>query len=326
MKILFTLDYELFLGARTGTVQRCLVEPMSSLTAIGDKYGVKFTLFVDATYLCALKKYREQFPALSVDYSAIVAHLQELSGRGHDIQLHIHPQWAYSTYNGQEWIMDAEHYKLSDLAWEDARAIFFASKKELEDIVRKPVVAYRAGGYSAQPTEMLVKLFNENGVKVDSSVYPGAYYSSQQQQYDYRSCPNKDLYRFEKDICIEDPKGSFVEVPISTLRVSPLFYWKLVLTKIFKSEAHKSFGNGVPVQATKESITKRLTRFSDALATIDGYKISYLRAAYCKSKKRHNIFCVIGHPKATTPYSLKRFERFCKQLCSQNTFITMAEL
>lgn len=327
MKIVITLDYEVFLGIKTGTVKNNLIVPLNKLISQGDKFGVKFTLFVDATYLYMLKKLGKQYQNLQNDFDEVSKHIKMLNDQGHDIELHIHPNWYFSSYNGTEWMLDTEHYKLSDLTLEEARIIFMASKETLESIINKKVIAFRAGGFSAQPTQLLTTLMLENEISIDSSVYTGSYYNSPSQKYDYRNAPQKGIYHFSEDICVDNQQGKFTEIPLSSFKLSPVFYWKLAVTKLLKSRKHKTFGDGLSVKTTNESIIERLTRYSYAFATIDGYKISYLpKMLKNKRKQGFDLFTIIGHPKLATPYSIKMFASFCKNTFQENEFITVRDL
>jgi len=182
MKIYLTLDYELFLGSSTGSVENCLMKPMKNLCEVADKYGVKFTLFVDATYLLALKKHLYN-PSLQMDYQKIKEHLLCLKDSGHSLQLHIHPHWLYANYDGEKWITIPNHYRLSQLETEKAIQIIIQSKQLLEEIIQQDVHAFRAGGFSIQPFELYCKLFKDLGIKIDSSVLHGCHYESNNQQY-----------------------------------------------------------------------------------------------------------------------------------------------
>ena len=327
MKILFTLDYELFLGACTGTVAKCLIEPMQHLIEATKDYGVKFTIFVDAVYLLKLKEYSSQYPSLSKDLGDIQSNLLSLKEDGHDIQLHIHPHWYFSKYNGSCWELDDNHYKLSDLSEDQALGVFKKAKLYLDELVGIKTIAYRAGGFSAQPTSLLTKCFGENELLIDSSVYPGNYYNSTHQAYDYRNCPKKSIYRFDEDICAESEFGRFVELPLSTIMLSPIFYWKLVVTKLMKAARHKNFGDGVSVKTTSDSIKERLLKKTSGFVTIDGYKCSYLKRAYNLKKDKEEILCVIGHPKLATPYSVKTLAKFCASISGDYPqYITISEL
>lgn len=328
MDILLTLDYELFLGSKTGSVEKCLIIPMQELQIAADRYGVKFTIFSDATFLYMLNQYRSKYDKASKDFKMIVNHLCQLDSMGHDVQLHIHPHWFYSSFNGEQWNLDNGHYKLCDLSFDEASRVFSESKKILDDVLGKKTIAFRAGGFSTQPTAMLKKMFESNGIMIDTSVCPHTSYHSSHQDYDYINCPNDVFYHFGDDICKADSTSSLVEVPLSMYKVSPFFYWLLVANKFMKAKKHIKWGDGISVQTAKDSIIERLTRYTYNMATIDGYKTMFLNDAYNEARSSgREIFCVLGHPKLITPYSVEKFYDFCK-FASNNgdNFLTISEL
>ena len=51
MKIAFTWDYEMFFGHKSGSVNRCMIEPTNRLLEISRRYNSKFTFFVDTGML-----------------------------------------------------------------------------------------------------------------------------------------------------------------------------------------------------------------------------------------------------------------------------------
>ena len=331
MKVLLTLDYELFLGAKTGSVHNCLISPMSRLLKEVAALNVRFTIFVDAAYLYMLETNRRKFASLEEDYVTICNHLRSLQEFCHDIQLHIHPQWYFSEYDGKEWHLDTEHYKLCDVEENQMMDLFLKSKSLLDSIIGKKTIAFRAGGFSAQPTDLLRRLFNASGIRVDTSVCPGTSYDSDCQKYDYTVVSQKNAYRFSKDICQEECDGEFMEVPISMIKVSPVFHWRLALTKLavkFGGGAeYKRMGDGLSVKTTGSSILTRMTQPVQTMATIDEFKASLLKRAYQQAlKKGNDYFCVLGHPKLATPYSLRKLGEFCDYVNKNGgSFITISD-
>ena len=328
MKILLTLDYELFLGDKTGTVDKCLVQPMKLLLQQIEGLDVKFTIFVDAAYLFRLKELSVNNPSLSADYNILKVELKDLVNMGHDIQLHIHPQWYYSSFGRNQWTLDQKHYKLTDIPKLQMDVWFKKSKDLLDEIVGYKTKAFRAGGFSAQPFKDIKPFFETNSILMDSSACPGTSYNSCHQKYDYTKCPFKSLYTFEEDIVSEQKDGRFTEVPITMYPVSPFFYWHLVLTRLLKNKKHVKLGDGETVRTVSGSIIERLTKSGLSLSTIDGLKISYLYNSLVRAKKRGNtIFCVIGHPKLATTYSIQEFGRFCRKAISMGyEFTTISKL
>lgn len=328
MNILLTLDYEIFFGDNTGSIDQCLIVPMGYLLNSVKPFDVKFTIFVDATYLYRLYELSREYKVLNQEYQKLISHLLFLREEGHDLQLHIHPHWHFSSFDGEKWLLDRGHYKLCDLSIQEAEHVFRTSKNHLDTVLGYKTCAFRAGGFSTQPTHLFEKLFISNNIHIDSSVCPGQSYNSSQQTYNYLNAPSEDSYLFQKDINVADPKGIFVEVPISMCKVSPWFYWKYVVTRLFRVPSMRMWGDGQSIKATNESIWNRLSHDTLSMATIDGFKISMLEAAYQQiSQKGKNVFCVIGHPKLANPYSVNKLAEFCKKHNDNgDNFITISEL
>ena len=224
MNILVTLDYELFLNDNVGTVQNSLVKPSNHIIDICRRNNITMTVFVDAAYLYVLKHKMDKYPRLKEDYTSVVDNLATMASAGIDIQLHLHPQWYYCTYNGEQWIMDWDHYKLSDMPEDEAMNKFRDSKQILDEIVGYKTNAYRAGGYSLQDFNYK-DCFIENGIKYDSSVLTGAHYKTKTHNYDYRGLPEFPYY-FTSLLSPEN-KGIFIEIPISTQKYNFFKYMKL---------------------------------------------------------------------------------------------------
>src|SRR5574344_1713483 len=104
MNIYLTLDYELFMGVNSGSVQNCLITPTNKLIEMMDKYKIKATFFVDGCYLLRLKELKDKYEKLNQDWKNITDQLSRLSSEGHDIELHIHPQWYDAKYVKGKWV------------------------------------------------------------------------------------------------------------------------------------------------------------------------------------------------------------------------------
>lgn len=311
MNIYLTLDYELFMGSESGSVQNCLIRPMKRLVERTQDLGVHFTLFVDAAYLYKLSEFKSQNPELQEDYDQIANNLRDLAAKGHSIQLHIHPQWYYSTYEGGQWRVDQSHYRLSDISASDLQALFNTSKKLLESIIGKNVIAYRAGGYSLQSLEGYAKFLYENGINVDSSVASGQKYMSEYQWYDYSHIKGGKVYRFSNDISKEDKNGRLLEYPISCIHISTISYiiYRLYL-KYFK-HIGRPFGDGraVPGKQDVHFFKTRVMNYS-----FDYVMAPMLYSAFKKLKnKDHKDIVIIGHPKNQSTESVEELRSFIKK-------------
>lgn len=326
MNIYITLDYELFFGPKSGTVDKCIIEPTEKLLKIVDPFNIKFVCFVDSGYLLALEKQMGEYPILKKDYDKIVGQIQKLSAQGHGIELHIHPHWEDSSFDGSKWKFDTTRYRLHDFTENEVHHIVTRYTKILEKITGTPPKAYRAGGWSAQPFHHIKEALKKNRVLIDSTVYPKGYYLSENQRFDFSSVPEfKTFYRFSNNLTEEDNNGEFVEIPISSYRVAPFFFWRFVLIKLLKQRKHLAFGDGSAIPMAKKNVLKLLLSFSNSVVSMDGFKAFLIKKAFKAYKNNttdNDNFVIIGHPKAFSSYSLKQTEKFLKETYKQHNYKT----
>jgi hypothetical protein len=311
--IFITLDYELFFGSNPGTQYNSIIHPTNKLLEVLDKHNVKACFFVDSGYLIKLIEYKSQYPNLIKDYEEISFQLKELSNNGHDIQLHIHPHWEDSFYDGNKWIINTSRYRLD-----------FFSAKEIDDIVEKytnvlkeftgnEIFTFRAGGWCIQPFEKIISSFKKNNIWLDSTIFQNGKNNSKTHFFNFKNAPKNSYWRFENNPLIENDKGFFHEIPISSLKVSPTFFWKLVWAKKNGLEKNKAFGDGIAAGGSMMDKIRMLTMPSNTVVSIDGFKASLIQKAFnkfIKLKDKFNNFVIIGHPKALSPYSLEKLDEF----------------
>ncbi|MBL4775401.1 MAG: polysaccharide deacetylase family protein [Mariprofundus sp.] len=320
MKAILTLDYELFFGSRVGTPQTTIVAASNNLLDVLNRYDAKAVFFVDATYLARLKALKEEHPVLQHDYDDVTAHIRSLEADGHQIQLHIHPHWFDSTYEDGGWKLDLDRYRLTDWSKKDADRIISSAVDELNQHVSNPVFAFRAGGWCIQPFSHFSQSLIDHGIHLDSTVFKNGRALSETHAFDFTAAPALTHWMFDSDPCVPSEAGHFKEVAISSMRVSPLFFWRLAYIKIFGDKLlHSSFGDGVPVSNSRNDLLRMLTCYSNSTVSVDGYKSSCLIQAYQAAQKRgDDYFVVIGHPKALTNYSLKNINHWLLILTREN--------
>lgn len=317
-----TLDYELGMGIATGTPEKCLIEPMNHLIAMTDKFGIKTNVFVDAAYLLQLRKLKDQYPQLQKDFETVTSHLRKLDSEGHAVQLHLHPQWLFSSYDGEKWLLDFDHYKLSDMLLEDQKQLIIDGVSLLNGLVSRKVKAFRAGGYSIENFSDLYDTFLTVGINIDSSVLRGEHTIGKYQTYDYRKVPSKSKWCFYYNHKEENISGKMTEYPISTLVVPSVLY-------LFnKQKKHKEFedvkssklkwGDGVGIGYPGNRIlvlNKKIGMFfgkKSIRASIDiGVDLEKVYN-YSTSFYKGEDFVIIGHPKALSPFTIDVLEKFIK--------------
>lgn len=327
MKTLLTLDYELFFGARTGTPQVSMIRATDRLLAVLDEFQAKAVFFVDATYLVRLREYSHLFPDLKKDHRELVRHIRMLEAQGHQIQLHIHPHWADSYFNGRHWQVNTQRYRLGDWRHEQVLQMVSRATDELNRHLLNRAFVFRAGGWCIQPFGRVRQALLENGIHTDSTVFRGGRCHSSSHCFDFSEAPQLNSWRFDEDPCRRSSSGVFTEIPISSVRVSPAFYWRFALNKLFGSrKLHRSFGDGTPIKNSRADTLRMLTKNSHSVVSVDGYKSSLLQESYqVAAREGRGYFVVMGHPKALSEFSLNNIRDWLTQLYAVGGSLSLYE-
>lgn len=300
--IILSYDYELFFGVKSGTVEKTLIAPTNMLLDAMEQYGLKGNFFVDWQMLKFLKEANTE-KTLS-DYQQIERQLMDIVKRGHRIELHIHPHWVDAKYNGDgTWdYSNYSHYSLYSFAAKDITAMFEEGAHLLNTIARRvdasyQVIAFRAGGWTVQPFNILREGFIRAGVRIDSSVAIGAYRESPFFKYDFRhvSTSCKSIYRFEDNVTKENKEGSFIEIPISSYHRG---YVNKVYDKLFRT-IWKKYATPITDGTHKRPDLPPAQGTSVAMVTMSTMcPLSVIRSL---RKQNSNLITLIDHPKDYTP-------------------------
>jgi len=310
--IYITLDYELFLNDITGDVEHCLVTPTSKFIEIMLRHGACATFFIDAAYLLRLNVLKDTYPALNDDFEKVTTQIKMIISRGHKIALHLHPQWFYSDYDGANWHIDFDHYKMSDLPQEEADRYFVDSLNLLKSLSGKDIDAFRAGGYSIQSYESFPDILVRNGINKDSSVLFGMKNLSHLHYYDYTSLTVPEIYKFDRDILCRAQDGVITEYPIATAKMSFLryCYYKIKNRRIIDNS---NWGNGGDIPSNRKkgfiiNLKKKFGRPIYAPATIDYQSFTFTDYVLKQVQRKSSNIVVIGHPKNFSPATLAYLE------------------
>ena len=220
---LLTVDYEIF-GNGTGDVRQHMVEPTERMARICERHNAPLTVFFEAEEYLAFERYASVLESsLGYDPAALIRkQVAALARRGHDFQLHLHPQWHGAKLEGGQWRLQPEMETVDHLfeTVEETSAYIRERKELLESLladggIAQPVIAYRAGAFSARPGRKLLQALSENDIYFDSSVVRGLFREAADYTLDYRTVDEpKRMWRVKTDVAQEDKAGSVWEVPI----------------------------------------------------------------------------------------------------------------
>lgn len=327
MNIYLTFDYELFLGPKSGSVKRCLIEPTEQLISIASKHAVKMVFFVDVLYILKLKEYKDGREKLLQDYNEILEQLKRLVVLGHSVQLHLHPQWYFSTYDdiNKEWLIDKDHYSLNDCTLQDCESMITQGVGFLDHLYNRPprFYSYRAGGYSFPHDVRVVKCLADNRINIDSSVLTGESANTDFQKYDFSTVSSPVIYHFDEDICRPCSCGHFTEFPIYTMKLPNIIcslYERYVRYKygsmlhIYGDGKGVGFFNKTKTTNRKVHLTKKIFTTRVIRASVDTLNAAFVDfCIYIANVRRLDDVVIIGHPKNQTDYSLMMIENIVKK-------------
>jgi len=229
IEVIFTLDYEVY-GNATGSLCELILEPAQSLMGLFQEWNCPLVVFVEVAELERIYQERSD-----QDIEAVFQQIRELESQGHEIALHIHPQWYKARYQNGQWEVDLSEYNLCSLPEERIREIVLGGVKFLRFILRENdymPISFRAGNWLFQPTQPAARILYEYGVRIDSSVFKGGRFKSY--GVDYRKAGrNGFFWRFWRDVADDDPQGQMIEIPIYTTLVP---FWEMLSRKRIEIE------------------------------------------------------------------------------------------
>lgn len=221
--IVLSVDYEIF-GNGEGDVQQHVIRPTDRMARLCQKFGVPLTVFFEVEEYLAFERNREALiSALGYDPASLIRRqIVSLAAAGHDIQLHLHPEWHKAEFRDGKWRLQREKSTVDVLydSQEETTRYIAARKDIIEKMIaesgrRQPVTVYRAGAFSAQPGTKLLTALAQNGFVIDSSVVKGLVKNRPTGRLDYRNAPSaKEPWRVSRDVAQPDSAGPIWEVPI----------------------------------------------------------------------------------------------------------------
>ncbi len=322
-QVLFTFDYELFLGAKSGSVNNCMIVPTNKVVERLNQYGVKGLFFVDCSYLYRQEAIIEQNSKAKTDYLTIKNQLEKLIEEGHYIYPHIHPHWIDAIYNVKlnEWNLEnSSKYRINSLTIDEQNQHFDNAMKALNNILKDAnlhyqIDAYRAGGWCIQPFELFAPLFDKHKITTDFSVLGGAYKKGNTLNYDFQNIEfNASPYRFDESVNIKSKNGKYNEFPISSILINKNTLANKVINKIlWKIPYGRNKGNGIGAVFKNFSNTPSNYDLSKEMVSIELFTINKLKT-YRKYLEQNNYMQFISHPKMISKHNLDVLSLFLKKI------------
>jgi hypothetical protein len=221
--LILTVDVELF-GNGSGCVNQCVLAPLERMAAVAEEHNARLELFVEALEFAAMEASPEHGKTIA-DVRRVLA---DLLRRGHKLQLHLHPQWHGARYANGAWELELSQWRTGNIAAERIREMLGQAEQWMRDAVLDVVPDYhctvfRAGGWCIQPSAVVISCLRSTRIRIDSSVAPGMVNRDPSAWYNFLECPRRSWWSISDDVT-QIGEGGFLEVPIATGRVNPLWH------------------------------------------------------------------------------------------------------
>lgn len=334
-KILLTLDYELF-GNGSGDVFKHIIEPAEKILSIAENNNAQITIFFEVIEYWRLKEEWDNGNAMGYSKNPIEAienQIRQAVNIGHNVQLHLHPQWVDAVWKDGKWHVNESDWRLGDYNGDGKSKyslldLFVKGKETLENLIKPIRPDYecniaRAGWYCIQPSERVVEAMRESGFRYDSSVYPGGIETTKRQLFDFTQLPDGVGFWY----C-----GRSVEEVVSE---SDIIELPIVGLNILRIRKFLSFGRLAALMKNKTNSKETLEAKTSDRSW--GGKLFYFFSRECQTwdycllskslhrefmrkierQKDRNVFVLVGHPKSLFDDG-KNFDWLLKKLARRN--------
>src|ERR1044071_1135014 len=251
----FVDDWELS-GNGSGSPRGLQFRPMRELVKIYNAHGVRGSFNAEVMQQLTFRKFENEYPELKALADEWDESVRETYRQGHDIQLHIHPQWQNAEYEKGQWRLTGD-WSILNYEADEAYQMMRAGKDYLENLLR-PVnpdyacVSFRSGSWCIAPSPHMLSLLVKLGIVFDMSIVGGVRYETKNITLDYTNCDEDFLpyYPVMTDARrVSDEREPIISVPTN--------YFYGSRRQVFKHHLGKAVGKikqrVAPASATPKS-------------------------------------------------------------------------
>ena len=190
LHIVLTDDWELR-GNGSGNPRAMQFRTAHALMDLYERFGLRCSFNVDVLQQLAFREAAAPHGELRLIADEWDACVREMLRRGHDVELHTHPQWDGAVFEGGRFRVSAE-WSLQRCPEEKVRRILTGARDYLADLGQREdpayrCVAYRAGAWALAPSPTILPTLVELGIVLDMSIVSGMFHDSASVSFDYRT-------------------------------------------------------------------------------------------------------------------------------------------
>jgi len=187
----FVDDWELS-GNGSGDPCELQFRPMRELVRIYNAHGIRGSFNAEVMQQLTFRRYQSQQPELKALADEWDNAVRQTFRGGHDIQLHIHPQWSDAEYRCGEWNLRGD-WSILNYSPDQARRMISSGKEYLEGLLRPldpdyRCVSFRSGSWCIAPSPYMLTTLADLGIIFDMSIVGGVRYETRRINLDYTNC------------------------------------------------------------------------------------------------------------------------------------------
>ena len=253
----FVDDWELS-GNGSGDARELQYEPMRELVKIYNAHNIRGSFNAEVMQQLTFRKFETAYPELKILADEWDTVVRETYSQGHDIQLHIHPQWQNATYEDGRWRLIAD-WSILNYSPEEAYQMMRAGKEYLENLLRSvnpayACVSFRSGSWCIAPSPHMLSLLVKLGIVFDMSIVGGVCYETKNINLDYTNCDEDFLpyYPVMTDARrVSDKEEPIICVPTNHFYGSRRQVFKHHLNKALEKVKQRVAPSSVPQKSSR---------------------------------------------------------------------------
>lgn len=267
--ILFEDDWEL-LGNGLGNVADLQYLPSLFLLEVAERFGIKINFMVEVLQQLAFARHSEKDRNVKIQKDIWDENVRMLLEKGHDVQLHLHPQWHNANYQ-DGYFRVSNNWNIGTYTEAEQESMVTSSIKYLSDLLA-PIdssyspVAFKAGSWALQPSKNILTTLSNSGIRIVMGVGKYIHFTTTDGfEVNYTGL-EEDMLPYYPDYSdiqkISDKKEKIIVLPLPYYTLGCKGFYAQVKRKIFCPRQRNKFfyHNNVPSEISNLSRTIELNK------------------------------------------------------------------
>ena len=229
--ILFQDDWEIR-GNGSGNVADLQYLPLLFMLDLAKTFNIKFTFMVEVLQQLAFKKFADHNRNVKIQADLWDDCVLLMKGEGHDIQLHLHPQWHECKYEDGFFILN-DNWNIATYTREQRKTMLASGISYLLDLINPidqsyKVIAFKAGSWALQPSKGILEDLESFGVEFVLGPGKGIKHITEKIYINYDKMEEDILPYYPNYLEIEqisDKKEGIIILPLPFYKLTSLAFW-----------------------------------------------------------------------------------------------------